>query len=280
MQLTNREITQQNQKVTRFFEPKRIATDMLIMVAIGLLLGYLGPFGSASALGTLNYAYWVIVCVIGFWVYRPIIYFGDNYLQKYLHRFGYRLALTTLAASIVMSAIVPVLTIAFFQYDRSWCGLFLNSMPKTLAIGGAITIVSILESRLGEHKQQLQASEQLLAEQASALNAHNPLAAGEQFLEQLPANKRGELLAIETQDHYLKVYTDKGRHLILMRLKDALTLLNDYPGLQIHRSWWVANSAITAIEKVDRKTWLVLKNGIKAPVSRTFTADVKKLGWV
>ena len=98
--------------------------------------------------------------------------------------------------------------------------------------------------------------------------------------EQLPANKRGELLAIETQDHYLKVYTDKGHHLILMRLKDALTLLNDYPGLQIHRSWWVANSAITTIEKADRKTWLVLKNGIKAPVSRTFTADVKKLGWV
>ena len=122
--------------------------------------------------------------------------------------------------------------------------------------------------------------EQLLAEQASALNAHDPLAAGEPLLEQLRANKRGELLAVETQDHYLKVYTDKGHHLILMRLKDALTLLKDYPGLQIRRSWWVANSAITAIEKVDRKTWLVLKNGIKAPVSRTFTADVKKLGWV
>lgn len=280
MQLTNREITQKNQKVTKFFEPKRIATDMLIMVAIGLLLGYLGPFGSASALGAMNYAYWVIVCLIGFWVYRPIIYFGDHYLQKYLHRFGYRLVLSTLAASIVMSAIVPVLTIVFFQYDQPWCGLFLNSLPKTLAIGGAITVVSILEARLGEHKQQLQISEQLLAEQARAVNSHDPLASAEPLLEQLPANKRGQLLAIETQDHYLKIYTDQGHHLVLMRLKDALTLLKDYPGLQIHRSWWVAEAAITGTQKADRKTWLVLTNDVQAPVSRTFAADVKKRGWM
>lgn len=280
MQFTNREITQENQGVAEFFQRGRLAKDMLIMVSIGLLLGYLGPFGSASVLGSTAYIYWVSVCLIGFWIYGPTVHFGNIVLQKYLPSYIARVSLATLVASIVMSTIVPVLTLAFFPYERTWFDLFVDAIPQTFAVGGAITVISVLEMRRHDQKLQLQASEQRLAEQALTSKADDPLTTAGPLLEQLPANKRGELLAIETQDHYLKVYTDKGHHLILMRLKDALTLLKDYPGLQVHRSWWVASSAITAIEKADRKTWLVLSNDIKAPVSRTFTADVKKLGWV
>jgi len=97
----------------------------------------------------------------------------------------------------------------------------------------------------------------------------------EKFMAQLPVDKRGKLFCLEMSDHYLKVYTDKGHHLILMRFKDALALLSDYQGLQTHRSWWVAIDAITKVNKDGRKTYLELTNELQVPVSKTYAEAVK-----
>lgn len=280
MQFTNREITQKNQSVRVFFEPTHTITDMLVMVCVGLLLGYLGPFGSADALKQWAYAYWITVCLIGFWVYAPIIHFGDLSLQRFTQSYRIRIALATSIASLLMATIVPIITNVFFQTQRPWLDLFITALPKTLVIGSAISIVTLLKSHLRDQKLQILAAERAANEQPSTTETKDSLAAAKAIIEQLPANKRGQLLAIETQDHYLKIYTDKGHHLVLMRLKDALTVLQDYPGLQIHRSWWVAEYAIKEIQKADRKVWLVLTNEVQAPVSRTYAAEVKKRGWL
>ena len=42
------------------------------------------------------------------------------------------------------------------------------------------------------------------------------------------------------EDHYVRVFTDAGESLILLRLSDAMAEVRDVPGLQIHRSHWVA----------------------------------------
>ncbi|MCL1125610.1 LytTR family DNA-binding domain-containing protein [Shewanella surugensis] len=90
----------------------------------------------------------------------------------------------------------------------------------------------------------------------------------------LPYDKRGELYCLEMSDHYLKVYTDKGHHMLLMRFKDALEMLVDASGFQTPRSWRVAKGAVLGRERAGRKLILALKNEIKFPVSRTYNAII------
>lgn len=93
----------------------------------------------------------------------------------------------------------------------------------------------------------------------------------EQFLSRLPTKYRtAQLYAVSGEDHYLRVHTNFGEELILMRLSDAIKELTDYPGTQTHRSWWVAKQGVDATRKENGKMILTLKSGTEAPVSRTF----------
>ena len=101
------------------------------------------------------------------------------------------------------------------------------------------------------------------------------------FLARIPAKLGRDLLALEMEDHYVRVHTAEGSDLILMRLRDAITELAGLDGLQVHRSHWVAASAVTGVErKPDGKLILVLRNGLRVPVSRSYAADVRAAGWV
>lgn len=91
---------------------------------------------------------------------------------------------------------------------------------------------------------------------------------GAPFLRRIPSSLGTNLICLRMEDHYLRIVTDKGSDLILMRFADALQELQGYPGLQVHRSWWVASKAITGTERRGRQLWIKLDNGQTAPVSR------------
>ena len=56
----------------------------------------------------------------------------------------------------------------------------------------------------------------------------------------LPFDKRGKLVFLRASDHYVIVRTSKGEHELRMRFADALERLGSARGLQVHRSFWVA----------------------------------------
>jgi DNA-binding LytR/AlgR family response regulator len=131
-----------------------------------------------------------------------------------------------------------------------------------------------LKNYLQIQKQQLLAQQvQLVAHQENKSTSRSKKY--QEFMAKLPLEKRGQLLCLEMDDHYLKVHTDQGHHLLLMRFKDALSFLEDYPGVQAHRSWWVAKDAIVGEEKIGRKLLLKLVNQQLVPVSRSYTEKVK-----
>jgi len=108
--------------------------------------------------------------------------------------------------------------------------------------------------------------------------ATNPIAA---FTERLPVKYRtATIFAVSSEDHYLRVHTALGETLILMRLGDAVRELAGADGLQVHRSWWVANDAVTDVKRVNGKPLLVLKSGTVVPVSRTYAKAVKAAGLI
>lgn len=100
------------------------------------------------------------------------------------------------------------------------------------------------------------------------------------FVDRLPRALQGaEIVAIEGEDHYVRVHTSMGRHLLLMRFADALRELKRLEGLQTHRSWWVAKSAVTGVKRGNGRATLKLANGLEAPVSRRFAQSLRSKGW-
>ena len=57
---------------------------------------------------------------------------------------------------------------------------------------------------------------------------------GQAFINRLPASIGKKLINFVMEDHYLNIYTDKGNHMILMRMKDTLVELDNYHGMQVH----------------------------------------------
>lgn len=100
------------------------------------------------------------------------------------------------------------------------------------------------------------------------------------FPERLPPKLRGaEIRAVQSEDHYLRIHTDRGSDLILMRLSDALEELEGLEGAQTHRSWWVARSAVRGVTRGDGRATLTLDDGLSAPVSRRYAKALRDAGW-
>lgn len=87
-------------------------------------------------------------------------------------------------------------------------------------------------------------------------------------------------LSVEVQDHYLVLVTDSSSHLVRGTMKDALAQLEPGSGLRIHRSWWVAQSAVTSVDRRGRDYTLTLKDGRVVPVARGKIPLLKEAGWI
>jgi hypothetical protein len=94
-----------------------------------------------------------------------------------------------------------------------------------------------------------------------------------------PPHRAGPVLALEAEDHYLRVHTPAGSTLILMRLSDAMAELDGADGAQTHRSWWVARDAVTTAERGEGRAALTLSAGVTAPVSRSYYRNLREAGW-
>jgi len=90
-----------------------------------------------------------------------------------------------------------------------------------------------------------------------------------------------DLLAVEAEDHYLRLHLTGGRRpLVLYRFKDALADLAALDGAQVHRGAWVAASAVAGAERDGRKWRLRLADGTRIPVSDSFAAHARERGWL
>lgn len=96
------------------------------------------------------------------------------------------------------------------------------------------------------------------------------------LLERVTPSERGDLFAIRAEDHYVRVYTDVGEDLTLLRLSDAIKMTHPVAGMQIHRSIWVANAAIKKFRRSGHGGVVQLMNGIELPVSRSYRPSFEK----
>lgn len=97
----------------------------------------------------------------------------------------------------------------------------------------------------------------------------------------LVPNRLGqEILALQAEDHYVRVFTDRGDTLIRYRFSEAVREMRSQPGIQIHRSYWVALSAVQQVRPDGKGFRVKLQNGLEAPVSRSNLGVLRAAGLI
>lgn len=98
------------------------------------------------------------------------------------------------------------------------------------------------------------------------------------LFQRLPEESGRRILRISVRDHYVEVVTDRSSETLLMRFSDAIAEAEGIPGLQVHRSHWVAEDAVTGVDREKGRMFLTLVDGSRIPVSRGFRDAVEEAG--
>lgn len=242
---------------------------------IALLLVLVVPFGMFPGQPFVRLSYWFAVLAI----------------------FG--MAMMPMSARIIRS------TGAFDDFSR-WSGIFGCVLFATIPMTFVVHAIeywgwSLAVARLGDRPAPPPISRDvtglmLLFSQLMAINLfaigvnsffiialhglqpseRRPAASGIRFLSRLPDHLGTQLLYLQMEDHYLRATTRNGSALILIRFRDALQELSDYEGMQVHRSWWVAQDAVSKLCRQGRKVELLMTDGTYIPVSAAYRKQVEE----
>jgi hypothetical protein len=243
-----------------------IRRQAVVVLGIGALLAVIGPFGTFTDLSFgSRLAYWLSAFVAG-WVSSATL--GALLYPRFVKwRWSYLLsgALVGLLGAIPLTAVVLALE-ALFRPEASSSGA-VTLYLYVISVNVPMSIAMAWSGR----------GERIRMAERPAPDAGGGAAP---FLKRIPSAIAGPLLALQMEDHYLRIHTAAGNDLILFRLSDALDELKGVEGARVHRSYWVARAAVVAVERVGRKTVLVLSNDLRVPVSRTYAAELKDAGWL
>jgi hypothetical protein len=146
----------------------------------------------------------------------------------------------------------------------AWAGVFLAAAAISLLIGVIIALIAAPAPPLSDAAATTAVAAPPAPAPASGLAARVAIA---------------DLHAIVAEDHYLRLHLADGRQpLVLYRFGDALQELAGHPGLQVHRSAWVADAAQPRALREGRKWRLQLASGVIVPVSQTFVPALRARG--
>lgn len=249
--------------LVRITVDRGLVRGVAVALAGGAVLAFTGAFGMDDNPIGVRLAYWEPIMLMGaMWGYLC-----SRLVERRLDLDG-RPWLATLVLTLVISGPLSVMvwavTSLVFLHEHA---MGIGRLPDFL---GPVTLVTGVLSALNV----------FLSRTPVQTHAAAAGAAPARFLDRLPFRLRGAALrAVEAEDHYLRVHTDRGSDLILMRLSDALAELEGLEGAQTHRSWWVAKDAVRGVARGDGRATLTLEGGLEAPVSRRYARALREAGW-
>lgn len=87
-----------------------------------------------------------------------------------------------------------------------------------------------------------------------------------------------KLQMIRAEEHYIRVITSEGNHFLRHRMADAVSVLPDCFGTQVHRSLWLAYSVVDRYSRMpDGRLLIVLKDKREVHVPRARCKGVEAL---
>lgn len=236
---------------------------VVIAVLAGVVLALTGAFGTGSAPLWLRLIYWMPMMLAGgVWAHLCSLML-DRFIAL-----DERPWLTVFLLTITATGPIAVMVWGLTGWILAGEPYPLRALPyliwPVLIVTATLSAINVFMARARPVQTH-----------AAALNA--PAA---RFPDRLPLKLKGaEIRAVQAEDHYLRVHTDRGSDLILMRLSDALDELEGLEGAQTHRSWWVARSAVRDVARGDGRATLSLDGGLSVPVSRRYVRALREAGW-
>jgi hypothetical protein len=198
-------------------------------------------------------------------------------------------ALLVAPASYLVEQVLPVSLRALEDEDewlavfasRGWwqaiAAEFLQLAPATLASWMIINLPFLAHrQRLGDARDRSVAGSAETVDLDKAEAGRYAETARAEFISRLPESLGTNVIAISSDLHYLYVYTDLGRCMILGSLQQAADSMGE-AGLRVHRAHWVARRAIVKIVKNGHQWHCLLSNDLKIPISRRNKSTVA--GW-
>jgi len=232
-------------------------TTLFALAGVGLVLGVSGPFDTLNLLGLLpRIAYWIVVVIATYATGSAVHCYLRHKLGLHRASFAKRIALNGGATALgVMVVLTGFNTLVF--------GPVISSLGDALATFAVVLLISVVIAALLD-----------LAWQPSMSDATTP----PPLLKRLSFEKRGALVALSVEDHYVQVTTTQGTQMLLMRLSDAIRETAPTAGLQVHRSHWVARDQIASVKRTGDRAIMTLKTGAEIPASRTYIPALRDAG--
>ncbi|MEY4270077.1 MAG: hypothetical protein RLZZ58_1293 [Pseudomonadota bacterium] len=248
---------------------RRLAIELLLIASIGLVLGLFGPFGTWAFPPAMRIAYWLVFAVVGYAIFRPLIvirrWLADALSLSQIVGIALALVVAALPMTLIIATLMNGLDVRAAlrdpelgqRYFQVWLiGFLINGIFMALFRAPAVGDTSTRPSAPG------------------TLDAPpSPLA------DRLPIGF-GEILALEAEDHYVRVHGALRSTLVLIRMADAVAAQGHADGLRVHRSWWVARAAVRGVSREGRAATLTLITGQSVAVARDALPQLRAAGWL
>lgn len=246
--------------------------EMGVIALVGIVLGLIGPFGTEQAPLAIRFAYWIGGGLIA-WAVLRVLVLAMREITKLLHLpdvVSYVLAVPLLSA---------LLLIVFSQLGDETASTD-TSLWLYLRIVGLGIMFFVLFWLIYFFASRKAADDGPAEAEAPPATEITPIGlSGTALHEKLPAGF-GPVIALSVEDHYVKAHADGRSEMLLMNLSEATAMMKPDDGLQVHRSWWVARTAVLKAKRAGRNLQLELVGGLTAPVSRAKVAAVREAGWL
>lgn len=239
------------------------------------VMAMLGALGTDQIGFWPRLLYWFVLmetgALIGLGVSTAVDIWGGFKHQRWLEG-----ALVSVGIALPLTLVVIGMSVLFFNLRPPGLVGFLWMFGIVFVVSAVITAINYAMVPRLAVAPFAPAPAPLSPGTASA----GPTAAPPRLLDRLPPpHREGPVIALQAEDHYLRVHTLSGSTLILLRLSDAIAELEGIEGAQTHRSWWVARAFIERVERGDGRATLHLRQGIAAPVSRNHYRTLRAAGW-
>lgn len=273
---------------------QKLGVELVSMAAIGVVLALMGPFGTIGLPLVPRLLDWQMFIFGGYCVFRPVVSAGSLVAQH-----GGIPRWLAIGLACVLAAMPVTVLVAWALGGMAWRGLTLETLaaiyPDIVLVGAAVTVMQVIaaQARAATPKSAgdpalRTPAQTVVPDQAMPAAIPSPAIPTPaiiprivpRFLARLPVGHDEGLIALESEDHYVRVHCRAGSTLVLLRLSDAVAELDGIEGLRTHRSWWVARSAVAEVLRRDRAVSLRLVNGIEVPVARNVVAQLRGAGWL
>lgn len=253
--------------------PERWARLFRGTTVAGLLFGIVGPYGSFLAKPTSRLFYWTMLFWAGTLILWPAVVSGLRIGVRRGFPPWFTGAVAVLLASIPLAGVAAAGCYMFWPVHASGIRPIEWYVQTVVIAMPAVTVALWFE-----------AGRPQLPQMASGLGFSPPRARQATSLPirggALPLHLVEAALCLQMEDHHVRVHTVGRSYLHLVPLRQVAEELGPERGLQVHRSWWVARTAVSTWEEQGRSIVLTLTNGMRVPVARNRVAVLRASGWL